>query len=318
MSSYPEGVTPERWDEVRQRFKQSMMVKTEIAKLGQNVDLSWPLKGREEVPLKYLPLTLDELLMMPGIGEKPERIRTLIEIFVETMAFDDPFSEMAEHVDSSSKRDDGPRRMLEKREVPLHYPIRFCGLSEETLTFCASEELETLEQFFEFTQNMAQSIVVGGDFRAFLNAIVNPDDARLGAFLPIRRGKTGLHLAEAFAHATQRLSRSERLALLEASNAPVTAEDRREVSRLSPAEFHALQRKLQAHGQALLAWFGPEGSRLRDVFAEGSSSVDRYFAPLDNPQAEKLAAELARLALGENLDSSAPKKKSFFGRLFGG
>lgn len=316
MSDYPADITPEEWDSIRQRFRQSMMAKTEIAKLGQNVDITWPLKGRDEIPLKYLPLNLDELLMMPGIAEKPERVRTLIDIFSETMAFDDPFSEMAEHVDSSSKRDDGPRRNLEKKQVPLDFPIHLSGLSAETRSFCQAEEIASLEAFIEFAQNMAQSIVVGGDFRAFLNAMVQMDEAKLAEFVPIRPGKPGLHLAESFGLACKRFSPSERLFFLEEANATISAEDRRDVDRLSPEQRDQTRRHYHALGQDILGYFERETPRLRDVFAEGPTSVERYFVALDNPQREKLAAELARLALFESAGEKT-ERKGFFSRLFG-
>jgi hypothetical protein len=316
MSSYPAGVTPEEWDAIRQRFKQSMMVKTDISKLGQNVDISWPLKGRDEIPLKYLPLTLDELLMMPGIAEKPDRVRTLVDIFAETMAFDDPFSEMAEHVDSSSKKDDGPRRNLEKKQVPLTYPVKLSGLSKETLGFCEAEEIETLAEFIEFAQNMAQNIVVGGDFRAFLNAMVQMDEPKLAEFIPIRPGKPGLHLAEALGLLAKRMTPSERLYFLEEAQAPITAEDRRDVDRLSPEKRQAARERFHLFGSQLLNYFSEQEGKLRDAFAEGSTSIGRYFVPLDDARTEKLTIEIARLALQEGGEEKETKR-GFFSRLFG-
>ena len=189
------GVTPEEWDNIRGRFRHSLMVKTELYKLGQNIDVAWPLRGKDEIPLKYLPLTLDELLLVPGIAENPSRIRTLVDIFAETLAFDDPFGEMAEHVDSSSKKDESAYKVMQELKIPAEFPIALCRISPETRQFCDSEGLETIGAFLEFTQTMAQSVVVGGDFRAFLNGFVHKDERAIATFSSSAARSRGAPLA---------------------------------------------------------------------------------------------------------------------------
>lgn len=309
-------VTAAEWDEIRDRFRHSMMVKTEINKLAQNLDLSWPLRGKDEIPLKYLPLTVDELVMMPGIGEQPDRIRLLVEILNETMAFDDPFGEMAEHVDSSSKKDDGSERALQKLSIPRDFPLALCTLSEETREFCKSEELETVGQFVEFGSNMAQNIVVGGEFRSFLNAVAQTDENALARHLPFRPGKTGLHFAEAVAHCIGRFSASERLYILEKAKAPISAEDRRETSLLSERDRMDVHSKLRDRLSLVFEWFKGSRGQLENAFAEGRQQVERVFMPLEDQAKEKAAFWICAFVLG--LDQPAkPEKRGLFARLFG-
>lgn len=314
----PKGqLTAAEWDSIRERFRHSMMVKTEISKLAQNIDLNWPIRAKDEIPLKYLPLTYDELLMTPGIAEKPERARLLADIFIETMAFDDPFGEMAEHVDSSSKHDESAAKAMRTLEIPPDYPITLCNVARETRDLCESEGINTIGDFIEFSQNMAQNVVVGGDFRAFLNSFVHQDEKAMAAYLPIRPGRTGLHLAEALGLAVDRLGKEEYLYLLEANGGDPAPEDRKGVRILSDREMEAAKERLLAELKILFDWFGEQTDRLRDALAEGGSAVERFFVPLDNPNKEKVAAALARLSLDEGGESSQTKTRGFFARIFG-
>ncbi|MFP4280993.1 MAG: hypothetical protein ACOC3I_10660 [Verrucomicrobiota bacterium] len=304
------------WENVRERFKHSMMIRTEIHKLAQNLDLSWPLKGREETPLKYVSYTHEELLLMPGLAESPDRIRLLVDILTETMAFDDPFGEMAEQVDSSSKRDDGSQRALAKLGVPLTFPLQLCALSEETRNFCEAEEIRTLGQFLDFAQNMAQHVVVGGDFRAFLNAVAHPEEKSIARYLPFRPGHEGLHLPEGVAQALGRFDASTRLFFHESAGAPTTVEDRRDTRPLGEKERANARAAAREHLERLFAWF--EGSRtdLADAAAEGPAQLARRFAVLEDEQVEKTCVWLTLLALDlEN--THQPQRKSLFARLFG-
>lgn len=316
MSTSTQTVTATEWDSIRERFRHSMMVKTEIHKLAQNLDLSWPLRGKDEIPLKYLPLTVEELMMMPGIGEQPDRIRLLVEILNETMAFDDPFGEMAEHVDSSSKKDDGTERALQKLGIPLEFPLDLCVLTQDTREFCQAEGLETVGQFVDFGSNMAQNIVVGGEFRSFLNAVAQADEAILARILPFRPGKTGLHFAEAAAQRLEHFNRSERLYICEKAQAPVTAEDRRETQILSERDRMDLNEKLRQQIGAVFEWFKGSRGQLENAFAEGRQQVERVFMPLEDATKEKAAYWMCAFVLG--LDQPAkPEKRGLFARLFG-
>ncbi len=59
------------WEHLRERFLNSILNDTEIAKLGQNVGVSWPFKGSDETPAKYIRYEFEELNTVPGlIGKK--------------------------------------------------------------------------------------------------------------------------------------------------------------------------------------------------------------------------------------------------------
>jgi len=314
------GATAElaaEWDATRKRFMNSMMVNTEIYKLAQNIDANWPLRGKDEVPLKYLPLPYAEVIETPGIAEKPERLGLLISILNETMAFDDPFGEMAEHVDSSSKKDDSALKTLQGLKIPEDFPIAFCNLSEETKRFCADEELETIGAFIRFSQNMAQSVVVGGDFRNFLNSFVHRDERAIATFLPTRPGREGVFLAEALGMAVAALSKPDYLAMLEEFGGEPSADDRKDVRRYSATERTHARERFEKKVRSILEYFGTEADRLRDLYAEGPSAVERYFVPLDHPNRERIAAGIARRALDVEDSPRAEKRRGFFSRLFG-
>ena len=294
------------------------MAKTEIGKLAQNLDLSWPIRGRDEIPLKYLPLTLDEMHMMPGIAEAPDRIQLLVDILSETLAFDDPFSEMAEYVDSSSKKDDGTVKALEKFGVPIDFPIQLCALCKDTREFIRAESIHTLGEFIEFSQSMAQSIVVGGEFRSFLNALAHPEEQTIAKFLPHRPGQKGLQLAEAIAQGLTLFDPSERLFLLERSGAPIEAKDRRETLLLSNERQEAVFSKSRHYMDAVFDWFKGSREALANAHAEGITHFERHFVPLQNEQKEKVSMWLALQALDLEVTTVKKKKKGFFSRLFGG
>ncbi len=312
-----EQLTAEEWNSIRERFRHSMMVKTEVSKLAQNIDLHWPIRGKDEIPLKYLPLTQEELMTTPGIAEKPERARLLADIFIETMAFDDPFGEMAEHVDSSSKHDESAAKAMRALEIPPDYPITLCNVAQETRGLCESEGIRTIGDFIEFSQNMAQNVVVGGDFRAFLNSFVHQDEKSMARYLPVRPGRTGLHLAEALGLAVDRLGKEEYLHFLEANGGEPSPEDRKGVRILSEKEMEPVKERLRGELKTLFDWFGPQTDKLRDALAEGGSAVERFFVPLENPNKEKTAIALARVSLDDDGPESDNQKRGFFARLFG-
>lgn len=318
MTASSTTLTAQEWDSIRKRFRDSMMVDTEIIKLAQNLDLSWPLKGSDETPLKYIGLTRDELEMMPGLGSNPERMRLLHDILAETMAFDDPFGEMAEQVDSSSKHDDGARRTLEKLGVPLHYPIQLCAVSADTKSFCDDEGVLTLDQFIELSQRLAQSVVVGGDFRSFLNTLAHPDPKSISKFLPMRIGHTGLHLPEAIAQTLSIFNCSEKAHLYRQFGVRMPVEELGPITLLDRHSAGKVMQKIDAHLRQVFAFFDEDYQKLQNALAEGPEAVVRFFAPLGHADREKMAIALTKYVLGEKEEEEEDKpKKGFFARLFG-
>ena len=54
----PVKYSAEEWEYFRKRFFNSMLNDTQVAALGQNVGVSWPFKGSDETPAKYIEFEL--------------------------------------------------------------------------------------------------------------------------------------------------------------------------------------------------------------------------------------------------------------------
>ena len=117
--------TAEQWDEIRKEFLTSMMVDTKISSLAENLDSpQWPIEGDDETPDKYLDYSFDELIELPELDGYPERVNLLLDILKETMAFDDPFGEMLEIVDSPENQEETLLKVLDKLRIKRDFPIR--------------------------------------------------------------------------------------------------------------------------------------------------------------------------------------------------
>jgi hypothetical protein len=221
------------WDQVRTSFATSIMVDTSLSSLAQNLDgPDWPLKGPGETPSAYIDLSYDEVAELLALkNQPPERLNQLIDILRDTLAFDDPFGEMVEQGEVSAVADNPLLKNLAKLEIPQDHPIDLTALSPETLEFCALEKLKTLGEFCVFAQGMAQTVIVGGDFRVLLNALSHIDEKEVARILPFRPGAKGLHLVEAVAHTLRPLPASV-LKALSQPKPPVPTEVTVRVQRL--------------------------------------------------------------------------------------
>lgn len=301
------------WERLRVRFRSSLMVDTELFKLAQNIDANWPIRGKDETPEKYISFTLEELAMMPEFFGKTDRLPLLYNILNETLAFDDPFGEMADYVDSSSKKDDSAMKTLARLEVPAQFPIKLANFSDETRQFCRNEAIEDIQSLVRFSQNMAQSIVVGGEFRTFLNSLTHLDTQALRRFIPIREGKKGLFLAESLGLLAQNCSASEAKTLLTTFKLPSKKQEWELAKPLKGSDADTLFKALKEMVVSRLDYFPDQAQQLRHAHASGSDELVRYFAYLNDPDLESLCQGLTFLTLGELKES---KKSGLFGRLF--
>lgn len=278
--------TAKEWDEVRTAFASSIMADTAINSLAQNLDgPEWPIKSKDETPAKYIDHSFEEVIELLQLkGQKPERLDQLIGILRETMAFDSPFGEMVEQTETASAKDNPLLKNLAKLAIPENFPIALTALEPGTLEFCKLEKLTTLGEFAVFAQNMAQNVIVGGDFRKLLNALSHVDEAALAEVLPFRRGAKGLHLVEAMA---------------QAARAPDAT----------------------ARAEQATSWFRDELKAIEQDLAAGGS-LERHFVFLGNPALEKSAANLLRPHLRVPATAKAAsaeaegKKSGLFGWLF--
>ncbi len=272
------------WDDVRANFSMSPMVKTKIHSLAQNLEIKeWPIKGADETPEKYLGYEWEEVQALPTFEGKSKRLDLFIDILKETMAFDDPFDDMLSNVDVAAKEDDLLGKHMNAFGIPEDFPLRFSGLSANTLELCENEEIESIGAFVEFSEKMSQSIVVGGDFKALLNALISKDEPELAKYLPFRPYHTGLHFAEALNIARQKFSTEDEIC--------VELED---ITEHFASEFDTLK------------------AQLKDGL-----SLERYFAVLEDSESEVACTRILKRYLKTGGDASGTKKAGFFSRLFG-
>lgn len=308
------------WEEIRAAFMSSIMVDTHLINLAENLGVEWPYDAPEETPAKYLAHSYDELMMMKGFQKSPEQFDLLIDILKDTMSFDDPFGEMVEHVDSD--KEDEAIKIMSKLHIPLDFPIKYCWFSEDTRMFCEAEEIENVENFIRFSQNMAENVVVGGDFRGLLNAIANQNVEGISRHIPIRVGYHGVYLAEAIGLAVKSLGRDEVLELALKYGAQLSDEEEQSRRKLMPPEIEKAEGLLRQKIEDVLNFFPEQKLELQEKIGEGIS-LERYFMVINDPKLEAISVALIGdmvegIASKKDITKKKKKKKGFFARLFGG
>jgi len=307
-----EKYSAEEWDSIRKRFYNSILNETEIAKLGQNLGISWPFKGRDETPAKYIDYDFEELQSVPGLVGKKSRIKILMDILRETLAFDDPFGDMVDTVETESEEEDTFKRILEKMEIPMDYPAEFLHFTKETEDLLESEDIRTLIECVHFGQNIARSAVIGGDLKSFLNSLAHKDEQAMAKHMPYRRGERGLHLAEAIGLICSSLNTPTRLHLLQKADVALTDDELRTLSSASQLNIEASVKSALDKTTRVAEWFSQEVPDLEQAFTTGGSP-ERYFISINEPRTERMAVALSRMQFAPEED----KKSGFLGRIFG-
>lgn len=315
--------TSTEWDEIRKKFRHSIMADTSLVSLAQNLDTQeWPLKGEDEKPSKYIDFSYDELLMLPEIAGKEDRVDHLISILKETLAFDDPFGDMVAQVEETAAKENPILKTLARLKIPEDFPLALANFSEGTRVVCASEGIKTVGEFANLGQQMATKVVLGGDFRNALNALTHGDEEGIGKFLPYRKGTLGLHLAEAIGLIPAALPRADQLGLAKAYGAKLTASDAAAARTLSKEQVEKHEAMMRVTLNTAFEWFKEEKEALLKHLADGGT-LERYFVVINDPAREAIAVRLAGAALKGQIKVSAPaagpeqKKGGFFSRLFG-
>ena len=316
--------TSTEWDEIRKKFRHSIMADTSLVSLAQNLDTKeWPNKGEDERPAKYIDFTYEELMMMPEIAGKEANADHLIGILKETLAFDDPFGDMVAQVEETSAKENPILKTLSRLGISEKFPMVLANFSEGTRLVCASEGVKTIGEFANLGQQMSTRVVLGGDFRTALNALTHGDEEGISQFLPYRKGSNGLHLAESIGLIAAGLPRPEQIALarfygakLSATEAPVTTKP------LTKEQAEKHESMLRATVNSALDWFTEEKAALLKHVSEGGT-YERYFVVLNDPAREAIAVRLAMAALKGSVRAAATdapveqKKGGIFSRLFG-
>lgn len=302
------------WESVRTSFANSLMVGVKMNALAENIGSTWPYAGADETPSKYIDLTWDELEVHPTFLNRPERIQMLIEILKETLAFDSPLGDMVEQTDQKAARENEMERTLEKLAIPLDFPINLSNLEAETKEFCEREKLVGIGEFVAFCQRMAKNIVIGGDYRSFLNALATVDEAGISKYIPFRKGAKGLHLPEGAALAVSIRSKAEQAALL-----------KRFGGRLSAAELSAANISSEAVNRAeaavlkridqYIGYFKDQAKTLTAKLENGET-MDRDFMAIGNPSVEFVASAMLKKQLKPSGKGESKGLFSIFGKLF--
>lgn len=224
--------TPLVWDEVRVGFHGSLLCEASLANLAQNIDgCVWESSETPDTPAAYIDLSYDEALAsLRSRGLPPSRLDDLVAILRGTLAFDDSFGAMVEIAAKSEARSDIVARNLQRLGIPKDFPISLCALSPGTLDFCVREKIATLWEFLLFARSASRQVIIGGEFRELLNAVVQIDGDTLSTLLPFRRKASGLYLIESIGLLLSRLGVEERMLIARApASAPL--ELRAEIAR---------------------------------------------------------------------------------------
>lgn len=314
--------TSSEWDDIRKKFRHSIMADTSLVSLAQNLDTQeWPHKAEDEKPSKYIEFGYEELLMLPEIAGNADKADHLIGILKETLAFDDPFGDMVAEVEKTAAKDNPILKTLSRLNIPAAYPMALANFSEGTRIVCASEGVKTIGEFANLGQQMSTRVVLGGDFRNALNALTHGDEEGIGQFLPFRKGSTGLHLPEAIGLVAAGLPRPEQLGLAKAYGAKLSPADSAAAKSLTKEQIEKLESGLRVTLNTALEWFKDQQPALVKHLEDGGT-YERYFVVINDPAREAIAVRLTAAVLKVSAKAAAPaagepKKGGFFGRLFG-
>lgn len=285
------------------------MADTSLTKLARDLGYQWPIRGSAETPRKYLHHSLESLTAMPEFFGKGNRLPLLYEILSHTMAMDDPFADMATHLDAAPSAAEEPLQALQSMEVPPDFPVDFAHFAPDTLTLCASENLLTLADLIGFSHRCSRSVLLGGDFQRFFNALLQRDSATLRQYLPLREGRTGLFLAETLGFFTARLSDAEAATLLRMYRLTTTRQSWNEAAPIARADHPELLRVLRESAQKRFALMPDQTQQLRHALESGEAATIRFFAPLSDPDVETLSMAIAKAAFEHKPASGSLLKK---------
>ncbi|MFO7726590.1 MAG: hypothetical protein R6V45_13725 [Oceanipulchritudo sp.] len=290
--------TADEWEKLCFLLQDSMMADTSLAKLAQNIGRKWPIRGTEERPRKYIGYALDDLADLPEFYGKGTRLNLLYEILLETQAFDDPFDDMVTHFDAITEEESPPVKALQELEIPVDFPVELASFSLSTEALCEAEGLATIGQLIEFSQRCAKTVLLGGEFQRFLNALIQRDIESLRQFLPVREGRTGPFLAESIARMALRLTDEEAAFLLQRYQIPSIKPSWQNAGPLRKSEAELLLPGIQEHVSKHFTAMPDQAQQLRHAVDTSDAACVRFFAPLQDPDTESLALAVAMAGLG--------------------
>jgi hypothetical protein len=291
----PGRYTSRQWDEVRRAFCSSILADTPLNSLAQNLEgVEWPLSGPGETPSAYLELEYEEMRERFALRGQPAAVADqLIDILKETLAFDNPFGEMVTQSETAATAENPLVKNLAKLKIPADFPVRLAALSPETLLFCQLESIVTLGEFAIAAQRMAGSVIVGGDFRALLNALSHVDERTLARYLPFRPGEKGLHYIEGLAQAVGAQPVEIQAALANRLMQPLPKAAQELAGTVSQNDILVAKAGLASHADGLKVYCKTEYDQIMTQIA-GGVSPRQFTSVLGDPVLEAIVADLLK------------------------
>jgi hypothetical protein len=285
--------TPQQWDQIRGAFCSSILADTALSSLAQNLEgRAWPLTGPQELPSAYLELTYVELRESLALRGQPPRVADqLIEILEETLAFDTPFGEMLTQSAEVIHEENPLVKNLAKLKINPDFPVGLTALSADTQSFCQLEKIKTVGELVLAAQRMAGSVIVGGDFRALLNALSNIDEKAVARYLPFRPGATGLHYLEGLAQGVRGQSPALQAALARRVNHPLAAAGLALARTVPKEKVSQAYDALQLHAGALRGFCAADYAELQRLIAAGTP-ITELVAPVGDAATAAVVAGL--------------------------
>ena len=312
-SETPKKYSADEWEHLRERFSKSILKETEISELGKSVGISWPFKGSGETPEKYIQFNLEELQSVPGLINKKKRIKDLMDVLREILAFDDPFSEMTDTVEKKNYEDRIYGRVLAKLEIPEDYPANLIPFSTATRDLLHNNNVKTLLETIYFGKKSASKEDNYVDLQTFISGLALANETTIKKYLPFRIGQRGLHLPEAIGLLVRDLDKPIQVELLYYSGATLTE------SEASIRDENGAQKSLESalkivslNFNEICKWFDAQVTELKKL-CSSPESVERYFLAINNAEIERVAIALVML----HFDTSEKSESSLFKKVTG-
>ena len=291
-SQIPEKYSAEEWEHLRDRFSESILKTTEIAELGRNVGISWPFKGSGETPEKYIKFDFEELQNVPGLIGKKKRVKDLMDVLREILAFDDPFSDMMDTVEEKNSHDQIYERVLKKLKIPEGYPVKFMFFSSETKDSLHKNNVKTLIEAINFGKRTTLNATDNNDLHSLINGLSLINEATIIKHLPFRVGQLGLHLPEAIGLLVRILETPLRIELIDQAGIPLTDSETLIKNEIAQGSLEPELKIVSMRFNELCSWFDDQTTELRELYSVSPKSIERYFLPINNPEIERVAIAL--------------------------
>ncbi|TVP76885.1 MAG: hypothetical protein EA353_11415 [Puniceicoccaceae bacterium] len=301
------------WDYIRERFTDSALKETELAILAQNAGFAWPFKGAGETPEKYIQYDFEDLQTVPGLVGKKKRVEKLMDILTETLAFDDPFSDLAHSLEAESEEDHTFQRILTKFSIDHDYPVELLHFDAAVQALIEREGIRTLIELVYFGQKTAPSDLESKDLKDFLNGLAHKDEVSIAKHIPFRPVVGGLHFVEAIGLIAETLSREAQVYLLSQTGTQLRTWEETIFEQVDADAVAADLKTASRKVLAAKAWFKQEAEELEQTFRV-QGAPERLFIALNDSDRERLGLALAKHALGYLEDKKSGLLGKFFGR----